>query len=193
MEKSWNVLQTLRKQFDFVLIGGWAVYLWAKAQKSRDIDIIIDFATLEKWKQQFSLRKNDRLKKYELVIEEIDIDIYVPHYSKLPIPLENMRTTSIEGFTVASLEELLILKQAAFLERKASEKGEKDKIDILSLLFFCDIDAKRYKQLLEQNNLQHFLPELVRLIKQFQAYHYLTSNPREYKLRQQALLEKLQQ
>jgi len=27
---------------DFVLIGGWGVYLWTRSLKSRDIDIYID-------------------------------------------------------------------------------------------------------------------------------------------------------
>ena len=40
-EKSWNVLKDLnRERFDFILIGGWAVYLWARSHKSKDIDII---------------------------------------------------------------------------------------------------------------------------------------------------------
>jgi len=41
-EKSWKILQQLKKEnFDFVLIGGWAAYLWTKLHKSKDIDIVI--------------------------------------------------------------------------------------------------------------------------------------------------------
>jgi len=40
-EKSWEILQELRKDYNFILIGGWAVYLLTKQKKSKDIDIVI--------------------------------------------------------------------------------------------------------------------------------------------------------
>jgi len=43
-------LLELNRKYRFVLIGGWAVYLYSKALKSRDIDIVIDFETLAKMK-----------------------------------------------------------------------------------------------------------------------------------------------
>src|SRR3989338_2784404 len=85
-EKSWKVLQELKGKFPFILIGGWAVYLWARTQKSRDIDIIVDLQTLATIKKGYDVHKNDNLKKYEIKREEIDIDMYVPYYSKLCIP-----------------------------------------------------------------------------------------------------------
>jgi len=39
-EKSWEILQKLKKQHKFILIGGWAIYLLTNQQKSKDIDII---------------------------------------------------------------------------------------------------------------------------------------------------------
>ena len=131
-EKSWTVLQEIRKKHKFILIGGWAVYLWTRQQKSKDIDIIVDIQELQKLKKE-NLSKNDNLKKYEIKTGEIDIDIYVPHFSKLTIPLEDMKnyTSEIEGFTVASKEVLLILQQGAEKERGNSVKGEKDQIDIV--------------------------------------------------------------
>ena len=124
-EKSWKILHEIRKQFNFVLIGGWAVYLWAKTHKSRDIAIVVDFQTLEKLKKDYGLRKNDHLKKYEIKQDEIDIDIYVPYYSKLAIPVEEIKSAKIEGFDVAKPEFLLILKQGAEIERNESQKGER--------------------------------------------------------------------
>jgi hypothetical protein len=38
-QKSWQTLQVLRGRLEFVLIGGWAVYLYTKALKSKDIDL----------------------------------------------------------------------------------------------------------------------------------------------------------
>lgn len=51
-EKSWQTLQNLIKQIDFVLIGGWAVYLYTKSLKSKDIDIIVSYDSLSKLKSQ---------------------------------------------------------------------------------------------------------------------------------------------
>ena len=45
-QKSWEELQQLRKIIDFVLIGGWATYLYTKTLKSKDIDIIKTLSTL---------------------------------------------------------------------------------------------------------------------------------------------------
>ena len=41
-EKSWQILIRLKSKIDFVLIGGWAVYLYTKGLKSKDIDIVIE-------------------------------------------------------------------------------------------------------------------------------------------------------
>ena len=190
-EKSWKILQEIKPEFNFILIGGWAVYLWAKTHKSKDIDIIIDFETLSKLKEKYDLRKNDHLKKYEIRQEEIDIDIYVPYYSKLIIPVEEIETEKIEGFSVAKLEYLLILKQGAELDRKESEKGEKDRIDILSILFNCSVNYKLYFQILKDNNLENLLGRLIKIIKEFDNYKYLTLTPRELKLKKKKVLEEL--
>ena len=81
-EKSWKILQEFREKYDFILIGGWAVYLWAKRQKSKDIDIVVSIDELQKLKKE-NLVKNDRLKKYEIKTGEIDIDIYASYFSEL--------------------------------------------------------------------------------------------------------------
>ena len=190
-EKSWKLLQDIKKAFPFTLIGGWAVYLWAHTHKSKDIDIIVDYETLTKLKKEYNARKNDHLKKYEITKGEIDIDIYIPHYSKLIIPVEEIGTTTIEGFSVASLEYLLILKQAAERERKESEKGEKDRIDIVSLLFACDIDFKTYHELLKKYKVDSFYDRLKLIVNGFSDYKYLHMTPRELKLKKAETLSKL--
>ncbi|RLF34852.1 MAG: hypothetical protein DRN08_03980 [Thermoplasmata archaeon] len=54
----------------------------------------------------------------------------------MPIPCHHLTamTTKREGFKVLKPEPLLILKQQAIQDRKNSIKGQKDRIDILSLL-----------------------------------------------------------
>lgn len=192
-EKSWKILQGLKGKFSFVLIGGWATYLWTRSLKSKDIDIIVDFSVLDNLRNEYNLGKNDHLKKYEIQIEEIDIDIYIPFYSKLTIPVEDVKKeiSYIEGFKVANKEILLILKQGAEESREMSEKGEKDRVDILSILFFCDFDFKRYLELLKKYNKEEYYSRLVSIIKKFQRYEYFGMTPRQFKLKKNQILEKM--
>ena len=130
--QSWEKLVEINKQYDFVLIGGWAVWLYTRALKSKDIDIIVSFEELSKLKDNFALHKNARLSKYEIKELNYDIDVYVEHFSNLGLPAEAIAKESqdLDGFTVPKPEMLLIAKQCAFRDRQGSIKGEKDKIDI---------------------------------------------------------------
>ena len=194
-EKSWNLLKELsKKNFQFIVIGGWAAYLWTKLHKSKDIDIIVpDFKGLEYLKKNYDLRKNDSLKRYEIKFEEIDVDIYVPYYSKLALPVEEIKShiTKIENMQVVSPEILLILKQGAELERKDSVKGSKDRVDIMALLLFSEMDFKKYNSLLEKHNLKHYFDGLFWIINNFDGIKYLELNPREFKLKKRELLGKM--
>src|SRR3989338_8677264 len=103
-EKSWNILQDLKKlPVKFIVIGGWAAWLWSKRQKSKDIDIVLlNLSDIDYLKKNYDLRKNDMLKKYEIKIGGIDVDIYVPYFSELAMPVEDIRNyaAKIEGFDV---------------------------------------------------------------------------------------------
>jgi hypothetical protein len=193
-EKSWKILQELAKEHKFILIGGWAVWLLTHQQKSKDIDIVVGLDELQKFKSQ-NLGKNEKLKKYEIKKEEIDIDIYLEHYSKLAIPAEDINSYTIktQGFEVASPELLLILKQSAYNDRKDSVKGEKDKIDIVSLTFFSDVNFKKYYKILKKYKLECFFNEIVKLIKGFKDYGILGLNPREFKIKKEILLNELKE
>lgn len=189
-EKSWEILQKIRKEINFVLIGGWAVYLWAKSHKSKDVDIVIDFKELNKLKLNYKLKKNDALKKYEIKINDVDIDIYVPFYSRLPL-LENIddNISNIEGFRVVTPEALIVLKQSAEINRSNTEKGLKDRIDILDLLLKCQINFKEYKKILQKENLNGFIERLAYIIKTFKDIKYLELNPRQFKLKRNELIK----
>jgi len=184
--KSWDLLKKLNKQFNFVVIGGWGIYIWTHAQKSKDIDfILIDWEDLEKIKENYEPKKNDRLKKYEIIVDEIDVDIYLPHYSKFLIPAEHLITLNVvrEGFKVLKPEALLILKQQALEDRKDSIKGQKDRVDVLSLLISEAVDFNKYQQILEEYKLQNLSKELKKMIKLSQEeFKYLNiTNPRKIK------------
>ncbi len=192
-EKSWKILQELKKEkFRFILIGGWATYLWTKQHKSKDIDVIIpDFKNLGLLKAKYNLIKNDHLKKYEIKIEDIDIDIYIPHYSKFAIPIEDLvfKTAKVESFEVVQSEVLLILKQGAELDRKDSVKGQKDRIDIMTLLFYANIDFKKYNSLLNNYKINNYKVRLKEIIISFDDFKHLNLNLNDYsKIKKKLLL-----
>lgn len=183
-DRSWQLLKQLRKSIDFVLIGGWAIYLLTKSIKSKDIDIIIDFNTLSKLKE-FGIRKNDKLRKYEIEADGTDVDIYVPYYSKFVLPAEEIikETIDVEGFKLPKPEILLILKQQAELSRKHTVKGQKDRVDILSLLISKKLDFKFYEDILEKFKIKDYSKHLKTVIKTAnKEFLYLgIKNPREIK------------
>lgn len=191
-EKSWKILQELKRKYDFILIGGWAVYLYTKMQKSKDIDIVIDIKELEKLKHE-GIEKNENLKKYEIKKEEVDIDIYVEYFSKLAIPVEDIKkfTLSIGGFKVVCPELLLVLKQEAYRNRENSVKGEKDRLDIISILLFTEINFDMYYSIVKKYNKNFFADDLKKLIKNFKEYDILSITPRELKLRKNKILERI--
>ncbi len=134
--KSWQTLQDLKRAVTFVLIGGWAVWLYTKALKSKDIDIIVSYDQLEKLKKRYPVVKNERLKKYEALDDMASIDIYLPHWSSIGMPVEDVlkKTHTIDTFVVPTVDVLLALKGYVYGQRKLTAKGQKDRLDILSLL-----------------------------------------------------------
>lgn len=137
VERSWATLLELRKRYDFVLIGGWAAWLYTRGAKSRDIDIIVDYGELARLRCDYRVEKNERLTKYEIKADGFDIEIYVPYYSAtLAVPPEFVlgRAQTREGFRVPDPETLLALKLGAWSERRGSLKGSKDEADIRALL-----------------------------------------------------------
>jgi len=154
-EKSFRFLQELKKDYRFVLIGGWAVFLHTHSLKSKDIDIIVDYDELVKLKDDYEVFKNDRLKKYEIKTGEFDIDIYLPHYSKLGVDIEwtKKRSAAREGFFVPELEVLFLLKLRAWKERRGSAKGRKDELDIFSLAALPEFDWKKFSNYVEEQEL----------------------------------------
>lgn len=191
LEKSWKILQRISKEFDFVLIGGWAVYLWTNSQKSRDIDLIVEYEALDYLKKSYILKKNDHLKKYEIVVDDVDIDIYLPYFSNLGIPVEEIvkYKVKVRGFETLPPELLLILKQTAERDRRDSVKGQKDKVDVLNLLIGLDIDWEKYKEILERYNLKEYKRELSHLVKTFDMLEYIGMNVREYTVWKRKVLE----
>lgn len=153
-ERSWETLKTLHGRHEFVLLGGWAAWLIAGKEKSHDIDILVDYEELQKLRNEFEVKKNDRLKKYEVHADGFDIDIYAPYYSttlSLPPEFVQQETFSVEGFTVPKPPVLLALKLGAWDDRKASIKGQKDLQDIAGIMPV--VDRSEYDSMLDKSGL----------------------------------------
>lgn len=167
IDRSFKILQELRREFDFVLIGGWAVYFLTKAIKSKDIDIIVDFKDLTRLKIKMNIQKNDFLKKYEGEVEGVSIDIYVPYYSEFVVPPEEIlkNTVRVESFRIPKPAILLILKQQAELQRKNSVKGQKDRVDIICLAKSGKVNWKHYKQLVKKFGVEEYEKRLLEIVR----------------------------
>ncbi len=171
LERSWRVLGELKGFADFVLIGGWGVYLWTRKLKSRDVDVYIDQENFYKLQSDLTLRgyalkRNVRLMKFEALISDVEVDIYTPFMSKLVIPCSDVFDrklySMIEGFKVAVPEVLLLLKAQAAKDRWHAEKGLKDRVDIISLLKFADVKRDLLDQVLREYDTEHKLRDVVK-------------------------------
>lgn len=176
-EKSWKKLVSLSKEYDFILIGGWAAYLWTGIHKSKDIDIVVDYDTLLTLKGDFDLEKNERLKKYEIKMGEFDVDVYLPGFSQLSFPVDKLKdhVQNVKGMKVPSPEALVILKQGAEIDRRGSIKGKKDLIDIMTLLLHSGFSIKKYLEILKLLDLEDLEKELEKEVNSFdpKAVDYL--------------------
>jgi len=192
-QKSWQLLQKLRKKCRFVLIGGWAVYLYTKALKSKDIDLILDYEELEKLKNKYEVFKNERLKKYEARAEELQIDLYLPFYSELGFPIEEVSQfkTTLEGFSLPEPEVLVLLKAKAFKDRANSVKGRKDLIDIVSLLRLESLDFKKLVALSKKYSLADLLKLVSETLKKTSRIEELNLNTHQMARFKKSVLSKL--
>jgi len=151
-QKSWQELQLMQKELDFILLGGWAIYFYTKKLKSKDIDILVNYDQLPLIEKKYRFYKNDRLHKYEAVKDEVQIDIYLPHYSQLGIPGEILfqQFTRISGFKLLEINYLFVLKIYTLVERGRSSKGRKDFLDLISLYLSDQIDFDKIKKIIKQ-------------------------------------------
>lgn len=189
---SWNELLVLSRTYNFILIGEWAIYLYTKLHKSRDIDIVVDYDQFWILSKDFQLRKNPSLRKYEIKFQKFDIDVYTPFYSRLTVPVQDLinNFTIIENIKVPKIEELLILKLGAFDERVDSIKGQKDRLDIAGLVFYSSVDYARFTELLNKYEKRVYYKLLMNAVGNInpRLLQYLNLNESTYaKMKKKAL------
>ena len=193
--ESWKELLVLSTKYNFILIGGWAIYLYTKLQKSRDIDMVVDYDQIKLLSVDFEMRKNPSLYRYEIKFQKFDIDVYTPFYSKLTVPPEDLinNYTLIENTRVPRVEEVLILKLGAFDDRMNSIKGQKDRLDITGLAFYSNIDYSRLKTLLNKYKRPSYIDLYVNAIAHIEKrlLPFLNLNESTYVKMKKKTLEKI--
>ena len=193
--ESWKELLVLSTKYNFILIGGWAIYLYTKLQKSRDIDMVVDYDQIKLLSVDFEMRKNPSRYRYEIKFQKFDIDVYTPFYSKLTVPPEDLinNYTLIENIRVPRVEELLILKLGAFDDRMNSIKGQKDRLDITGLAFYSNIDYSRLKTLLNKYKRPFYIDLYVNAIAHIEKrlLPFLNLNESTYAKVKKKTLEKI--
>ncbi len=194
-ERSWKALLGLRRSYEFTLLEGWAIYLYTKTMKSVDIDLIMERDQLWRFSSEYPLKKTEFFRKYEARVEGVAVDIYVPYYSRLAIPPEDVTkmTLIVEGFKVPEPEVLLILKQDVASSRIASVKGTKERVDILALLLRAELDFDEYRDLLKRYGLLQFREELRDIVSRAsKEFSYLgIEDPRRIKPLKKSFLSKI--
>ncbi len=192
--ESWERLVDLAREIDFRLIGGWAVYLYTGLHKSRDIDIVVDLDTLSYLREHYDLRKNLDLRKYEIREKGFDIDVYVPYFSRLVIPPEDilrMERIVIRGIPTIPPEALLLLKLDAWRERGGSVKGGKDEIDIITLVMYTEMRWSLFFKLAKKYKRPGIEKDLARLVRGFDRLEYLSKDFQEYNKWKKEILRNL--
>lgn len=129
-----------------VFIGGLAVYMHATncnrgvPEASHDSDLMVSLTDFSSMRDDFEVTRNARLGKHQLIWDNVEFDVYVEQQNNLRVPYDEafMRRVSYGPINVACLEHLLVLKLAAYLDRKGSSKGHKDVRDIVTISQLAD-------------------------------------------------------
>lgn len=145
---SLRLLRSMPKELDFVLIGGWAVYMYIGAQKSQDIDIVIGYDHINYFRQ-FGINEYRGGKVRYSNVNGVIVDLFIEDYIDTDMPFPSAiigdNYVKIENIKVVDKNLLLLLKLWGYFS--ADEiKHRKDIIDVVSLLFYGGIDLRNVKE-----------------------------------------------
>jgi predicted nucleotidyltransferase len=146
----WKVVADLARLLDneIVFIGGVAVYVHTlkhgaglPPEMTHDADAAISLVASGTVRDHKEFVTNKRLKKAQITVDDIEVDLYVERHSGLRfdyVELEQYAARASIGkahnVQIASLGHLLILKLDALRSRGASSHGAKDRRDVAKIL-----------------------------------------------------------
>ena len=172
-----------------IVIGDIATYLYSVQNKFNmelleddyDRELFIDIVNLKDLTDYYGgYDENKLLNKYKLEIDGLDYDLYLTHHHSLLFSYEELFEHSqlILDICVPAIEHLLKLKLIAYEDRKQSIKGEKDKRDIIKLLYFSDIKNKPNVKILIDNKFEfkHVIEQCYEILKDNKAFLSMCHN-----------------
>lgn len=192
-DKSLEILKQIidaqeEHNFKFVLIGGWATWVYNPYMKSRDIDLVVHKADYWKIKNfllslGFSESYGGHLGKKGFAMlyegDKIEIDVYdetVAGFDVMKV-IKNAKEKVIEDkiVGVASITDLTTMKLKSAIDRMGSAKGEKDISDLLAILdkHFKDIKWDIIMETIDKKEVANVMRILFSDIKQTQKFYRL--------------------
>lgn len=155
-DASLRTLQFIAGKIDFVLIGGWAVYLYTDAQRSEDVDIAVGIPALKFFKD-YGIRDYEGINIKYSVVDGTVVDLFIQEYADrdLPLPVKEILedyTMFMGNIKTVNREMLLLLKLWGYF-REDETKLRKDIIDVISLMLYGDINIKKFGALLKKHRI----------------------------------------
>jgi len=107
-----------------------------QVEVSHDADVMISLSDLSALRDEVELVSNRRLGKHQVIVEGVDVDVYVERQNTLAVPYDELFSEAVSygDMRVACPEHLLVLKLAAYAGRRGTAKGDKDARDLVRLL-----------------------------------------------------------
>jgi len=151
-KKSRELLNMLASSVDFVLIGGWAVYMYIRQQMSLDVDLAITYNSLEYFRK-YGINDYKGMKVKCSIVNGVYVDLFIEDFSDKDLPVHVSTILKeyniIEGIKVVDKELLLLLKLWGYF-RADEQKIRKDMLDVLGLMLYGDIDLKKFKAYIDE-------------------------------------------
>ncbi len=155
-EDSLKTLEFIKVNVDFVLIGGWAVYYHGGKQRSEDVEIALGYDALSFFRKYGILDYGGINIKYS-IIDKTVVNLFIEEYADrdLPVPVSAIMNdcTTMDGIKVVGKELLLLLKLWGYL-REDMMKVRKDIVDVVSLLFYSNVDMERFKRYVDEYKIE---------------------------------------
>lgn len=143
-DKLLKDVQKLSKELNElpIFIGGIATYLYSQEYllqevMTHDADLFIGYGEYYQLEDIYGpLKFNPALSKMEIIVNQIDFDVYLEDQSDLIYSYQEMLPKSkiLNSVRVPAPEHLLALKLKAAIRRINSDRGTKDKADIIKLI-----------------------------------------------------------
>lgn len=152
---SYSVLNGLAGKLDFVLIGGWAVYLHTHQQESLDVDIALGFDELDFFRK-YGIQDYGGINIKYSIVDDVHVDLFISEFSDrdLPVPVSEIlkNFVKIDRMKVVKREMLLLLKLWGYF-RNDEVKLRKDIVDVISLLFYGNVNLKEFEAIVKAHKI----------------------------------------